>query len=397
MSKPCSFDYTFTGTGNSRSSPLKSRVGKTALMSTTAVTSDTLPAPETNRLVWVDLLRIAASVLIVALNLTSVQLRNLPVSAPGWQTINLYLGLARAATPLFTMVAGILFLGLGKQRTLRQLFHGPVRKIVVIYVVWSVIYAVFTILTNPANAGTLPGRFVSLVISSHYHLWFLPVLISLYLLSPFLQLIVDRGGSGSLRYAFVLLILGLLGHTMVLSGDFLPMADWVSTIAEKFPVGKVLLFAGYFLMSVYLRQHFSPNRTLRAVIYVLGLLGVLANAAVTNLASQRLGATDLRFSDPLSIMTFFVAGAVFLLFKSQVSKIPFNERARCLIANVSRLPLGVFLIHPLIIYILEKVFGLSLLSFNPIFSVPLLTLAVFILSAAVIYAIKKAPFLCWMA
>ncbi len=184
---------------------------------------------------------------------------------------------------------------------------------------------------------------------------------------------------------------------MVLSGDFLPMADWVSTIAEKFPVGKVLLFAGYFLMSVYLRQHFSPNRTLRAVIYVLGLLGVLANAAVTNLASQRLGATDLRFSDPLSIMTFFVAGAVFLLFKSQVSKIPFNERARCLIANVSRLTLGVFLIHPLIIYILEKVFGLSLLSFNPIFSVPLLTLAVFILSAAVIYAIKKAPFLCWMA
>ena len=200
-------------------------------MSTTAVTSDTLPAPETNRLVWVDLLRIAASVLIVALNLTSVQLRNLPVSAPGWQTINLYLGLARAATPLFTMVAGILFLGLGKQRTLRQLFHGPVRKIVVIYVVWSVIYAVFTILTNPANAGTLPGRFVSLVISSHYHLWFLPVLISLYLLSPFLQLIVDRGAAVP-QIRVVLLISCLLGHTMVLSETFSD-GGLVSTIAEN--------------------------------------------------------------------------------------------------------------------------------------------------------------------
>lgn len=366
-------------------------------MSTAAISTNNVPAPEPQRLVWVDLLRIAASVLIVALNLTQVQLRSLPVNAPGWQSINLYLVAARAATPLFTMVAGILFLGLGKQRTLGQLLKGPVRKIVVISIVWAMIYAVFTILTNSSSAGTLSGRFAALVISSHYHLWFLPVLISLYLLSPFLQLIVDKGGSSTLGYAFVLLILGLLGHTLVLSGDLIPMADWVSTVAEKFPVGRVLLFAGYFLMSVHLRQNFTGNRKLRALIYVLGLFGVLANAAVTSLASHRLGATDLRFSDPLSIMTFFVALAVFVFFRSKVSTITFSPRLSCLIANVSRLTLGVFLIHPLVIYFLEKALNLNLLSFTPNVSVPLLTALVFALSAALIYALKKVPFLCWMA
>lgn len=366
-------------------------------MSTANITSENTPASEPNRLVWLDLLRIAASVLVVALNLTSVQLRTLPLNAIGWQPINLYLAMSRAATPLFTMVAGILFLGLGKQRTLRQLLQGPVRKIVVIYIAWSMIYAVFTLLTNPAGVGTLPGRFAALLIASHYHLWFLPILISLYLLSPFLQPVVDQGGEAVLRYAAVLLVVSLLGHTLVLHGDFLPMADWVITLAMKFPVEKILLFSGYFLLSNTMHRYFSADKKINAAIYLLGLGGILATAAVTWLASQKTGATDLRFSDPLSLLTFFSAVAVFLVFKSEVSKVRFTFRARCLIANLSRLTLGVFLIHPLVIYFLEKAFGLNLLSFNPILSVPVLTLLVFFLSAAVILGIKKLSFLRWLA
>ncbi|HPS32446.1 MAG TPA: acyltransferase family protein [Anaerolineaceae bacterium] len=366
-------------------------------MSAADITKGNASASAPERLVWLDLLRITASLLIVMLNLTSVQLKSLPLDSPGWQVINLSLGAARAATPLFTMVSGVLFLSLGKQRSFSQLLKGPVRKIVVIYIVWSLIYAVFSLLTDPAGEGTLLGRFAALLISSHYHLWFLPVLISLYLLSPFLQLIVDQGGERILGYAAVLLVLGLLGHSLVLGGDLLPMADWVSSIAEKFPVGKVLLFAGYFLLSTYLLRYFSADRKVSTVIYGLGLAGALANAAVTGLASQRMGATDLRFSDPLSLLTFFTAAAVFFLFKSQVSKIRFSERASSLIANLSRLTLGVFLLHPLVIYLLENAFGLSLLSFSPILSVPLLTLLVFFLSAGLIFALKKLPYLCWMA
>lgn len=52
-----------------------------------------------NRLVWLDLLRITASLLIVMLNLSSVQLRTLPVNASGWRAINLYMG-RRAPQPL---------------------------------------------------------------------------------------------------------------------------------------------------------------------------------------------------------------------------------------------------------------------------------------------------------
>ena len=81
------------------------------------------------RLTWLDLLRIAASLLIVMLNITANQLRAMPLEAPGWQAVNFYLGLSRAATPLFTMMSGVLFLGLGKQRSLKQLFQGPSKRL----------------------------------------------------------------------------------------------------------------------------------------------------------------------------------------------------------------------------------------------------------------------------
>jgi len=88
-------------------------------------------------------LRIAASLLIVMLNLTAAQLKTMPLGAADWQTVNLYLALARSATPLFTMMSGVLFLGLGKQRSLEQLLKGPVKKLVVIYLFCSLLYCCF--------------------------------------------------------------------------------------------------------------------------------------------------------------------------------------------------------------------------------------------------------------
>ena len=72
-------------------------------------TETTIAAPAGERLVWLDLLRIAASLLIVMLNITAKQLSTMPIDASGWQAVNVYLGLSRAATPLFTMMSGVLF------------------------------------------------------------------------------------------------------------------------------------------------------------------------------------------------------------------------------------------------------------------------------------------------
>ena len=361
-------------------------------------TETTIAAPAGERLVWLDLLRIAASLLIVMLNITAKQLSTMPIDASGWQAVNVYLGLSRAATPLFTMMSGVLFLGLGKQRSLKQLFQGPVKKIIVIYFFWSFLYAIFALLTQPAlGTSSVVPTLLRLTLKSSDHMWFLPILISLYLISPFLQLILYHSDKATLKYGVVLLVLGLLAHTLSMGWDFLPFAEPLQTFVAKFPIGHLMLFAGYFLLGNVIHRYFKPNQPTTWLLYLALPVGVLLNAGLTQFASQQAGGTALTFSTPLSLMTFMVAVPVFWLFQSKVSQISFFTNTKKLFATVARQTLGVYLIHPMVLFGLDKFFHFTPLSFNPIISVPVLTLFAFSLSALIINGLKRLPFLCWIA
>jgi surface polysaccharide O-acyltransferase-like enzyme len=350
------------------------------------------------RLTWLDLLRIVASLLIVMLNITTNQLRAMPPEAPGWQAVNFYLGLSRAATPLFTMMSGVLFLGLGKQRSLKQLFQGPLKKIVMIYFFWSFLYAIFAMLTQPAlsTLSVIP-TLLRLTLQSSDHMWFLPILISLYLISPFLQLILDQSDKAVVKYGVALMVVGLLGHTLSMGWDFLPLAEPLQTFVAKFPIGHLMLFAGYFLLGNVIRRYFKPNQLTTWLLYLALPVGVLLNASLTHFASQQAGVTALTFSTPLSLMTFMVAVPIFWLFQNNVSQISFSTRTKEMLASIARQTLGVYLIHPMVLFGLDKFLHFTPLSFIPIISVPVLTLLAFSLSALIIYGLKRLPFLCWIA
>lgn len=358
-----------------------------------------LPTPtQKKRLVWLDLLRILASLMIITLNLITPQLDKISVGTTSWQIINANVSAVRAATPLFVMVSGVLFLDIRKEMPLKKLFGVPIRKIVVIYLVWSCIYAVFTILTSDSLASTYLFRdLVTLIITSHYHLWFLPILISLYILSPFLRVLIKSGGKPVLTYAITLFFLGIVVQTLLSSGDLLPNYQWLSLLAGKFPFGTIFLFAGYFLLGYSLVYVFELSRNKTCILYALGIVGVFAAAFLTSRVSLRAGMSDQRLSDRLSLMTLFEVVALFLFFKNTVGNMHFSRAAENKIAGVSRLTLGVFLIHPIVIYFLEEVPGLSVFSITPLLSIPSLTLLIFIISAVLIYLLKKIPFLCWIS
>ena len=359
--------------------------------------ANTASTPD-ERLTWLDLLRIAASLLIVMLNITANQLRAMPLESHGWQAVNVYLGLSRAATPLFTMMSGVLFLGLGKQRSLKQLFQGPLKKIVVIYFFWSFLYAVFTLFTQNAlfSSGVIP-TLLKLTLESYDHMWFLPILISLYLISPFLQLILDQSDKAIIEYGVALLVVGLLGHTFSMGWGFLPFAEPLQAFVAKFPIGHLMLFAGYFLLGNVIDHYFKPNQLTRWLLYLALPVGVLLNASLTHFASQQASETTLTFSTPLSLMTFMVAVPIFWLFQNKIRQISFSTNTKKLFATIARQTLGVYLIHPMVLFGLDKFFHFTSLSFNPIFSVPVLTLLAFSLSALIIYGLKRLPFLCWIA
>jgi surface polysaccharide O-acyltransferase-like enzyme len=96
-------------------------------------------------------------------------------------------------------------------------------------------------------------------------------------------------------------------------------------------------------------------------------------------------------------MTFMIAVPIFWLFQGPVSQVKVSAKASQTIATIARQTLGVYLIHPMVFFGLDKLAHFTPLSFNPLFSIPILTMLTFLLSALIIYILKKFPYLCWIA
>jgi len=128
-----------------------------------------------------------------------------------------------------------------------------------------------------------------------------------------------------------------------------------------------MLFAGYFLLGNVIQRYFKPNQLTRWLLYLALPGGVLLNASLTQFASQQAGETTLTFSTPLSVMTFMVAVPIFWLFQNKIKQITFSTNTKKLFANIARQTLGVYLIHPMVLFGLDKFLHFTPLSFNPIF------------------------------
>src|SRR5512142_395126 len=88
---------------------------------------------------WADLMRVLAIYLVVVIH-TSGQLTGAwgKISLAQWLMADIYGGIARVGVPLFFMLSG--FLLLPRTESLRDFYRKRVLKIVIPFVVWSVIY-----------------------------------------------------------------------------------------------------------------------------------------------------------------------------------------------------------------------------------------------------------------
>ena len=137
-----------------------------------------------HRIVYFDILRIL-SVVAVMLVHTSVQnWDSVDVKSIEWQTMNGFRSLSTFGVPSFVMISGALFLN--RKKALKQIVSKNIKRIVIAFVFWSLIYAVY-IYFQMGRIDALINAFLG----GHYHMWFLFMIVGLYLIVPFLYPIVN--------------------------------------------------------------------------------------------------------------------------------------------------------------------------------------------------------------
>lgn len=337
-----------------------------------------------NRVIYVDYLKVFASFAVVVLHVSSQNWYSCDVNTFEWQIFNIFDGLVRWSVPVFVMMSGALFLG--RKCEIRKIYTKNILRLITAFIVWSVIYTVVV--------GGDSESFMTNVFTGHYHMWFIPMMIGLYVCIPILCKIVESEKITKYFLVLAFLITFLLPQIMNLVNHFCTSqivyaVNSLNSGIQKMDINIVLGYAAYFIGGYYINKIDLTKRT-RLVIYLLGVFGGLSTIGFEAFLAYKTHAAVGTYYGYFSVNVLFESLAIYVWFKYNANKVTKFSHA---IRRMSECSFGVYLVHVLILELLELKLGLNTLSFNAILSVPAISLFVFLISLVISVIIAKIPFL----
>jgi surface polysaccharide O-acyltransferase-like enzyme len=337
----------------------------------------TLSKETSSHLTWVDYIRFIGTFLVVLAHIDAWG------SGSNWaQTI--YYTISRNGVPIFFMMSGYLLLS--KEEDLWIFFKKRATKIIIPFLVWSIIYDVFF---SHSFGGVLSLEavlklFIRILRGPRAeHLWFFYALIGLYLFTPILRVFVVKAKESDILY-----YIGLWFITM----PFLFVLEEFTPLRTGFELYYFTGYVGYFLLGIYLGRLQTTPR----LLWVAGGLTALGTISTFAVFFFNLPPTDneLPFRSYMSLNIILMAVGLFILLKSVGERI--SPRLARFSAVVSQSSFGIYLLHSIVLVWMAS--GWEALGFQTsiglsIVVIPLVALVAFLGSWGITFVIRKVPFL----
>lgn len=332
------------------------------------------------RTIYFDYLRVIACFAVIVLHVSAMQIQNYSVPTIEWNVINLYDSATRFCVPVFLMISGALFLNPEKQLSLRRLYTHYIFRIVIAFIFWSFIYACYVFTPNEEPS------FLTLFLWGHVHMWFLWLIVGLYMLVPILRAIVLNRLVMEYFLSFSLLLCYVFPFVFELIKLFvnplLPMVELGEMCFDKL---HLQLFSGYtffFVLGHYLHTT-HLKRNIENILIVLGSFATICIAVFTSLLFKQSDHDCDLFKNNETFLVAIQSVTVFLIIKR------IGNTNSKIVNSISQHSFGIYLIHMLIYYML----GLTTITVNPIISIPLVSILVFLVSYMIVIAISRIPIL----
>jgi surface polysaccharide O-acyltransferase-like enzyme len=303
-----------------------------------------------------------------------------------WFTVTTYNAFADPSVPLFVMLSGALLLQPSKIEPIRVFLRKRALRLGLPFVFWGAAYFLWRFFVNH-EALTVTSIVQGVLTGPYYHFWFLYMLAGLYLITPVLRIVTAHADRRILRYFLALVFFG----TAVL-----PLLMLLSGFTIELKLFAITGWVGYYILGYYMLS----SRVRSSILYVLYFAGFLGTVAGTYFATALIGGhTGLFFLDYLGSATVVLASAALFMLLLKVS--PKNieahyPRGRKILHFIGCSTLGIYLSHVMILESLQKGFfgfRLSVNTLPPIAEVPLITLVTLLLTAGLMFVLKKVPVL----
>lgn len=340
------------------------------------------------RIVYADILKILASFAIVIIHVASKNFYNTNTDFQ-FDVFNFFSSFARWGVPIFVMVSGIFFLDPKKNITIKDVFSKYIKRMIIVLLFWNVIYAILYNMEDFIDGKKIGFNIIKdIFINRAPHLWYLYMLIGLYLIVPFLRILIKD--EKVMRY---FLILWICFEVIISVFQLFPLIDIEikELLNNKMHINFIMGYSGYFILGYYLNKKKYINNKLVPFIFLFiigGLLTFLGTKIISNIVNEHSETCYNNFFPNIFIMSL----GIFIFIKELVNKVNISENKASNIAKIAKYSFGIYLVHPIIITFLNLV-GISTLKFNPIIMMTISIILVYFISLCISVILNKMPLL----
>ena len=344
---------------------------------------------ESERESWVDFVKVTAIFLVVLLHSAAPWVYRYDLIADfDWQVGNIIDSVTRVSVPLFFMTTGYLLLS--KPIYLKTYFNKRVKRIVLPWLVWSIIYLIYKSSRSDTPLTISEGLLAFINGDIYFHFWFLYTLIGLYLFIPVVSWFLEVD---SQKRSFYFLTIWFI------SVSIFPFLNAVSrnftNFEIKFAVDLSMFggFTGYIIAGALLGKY-NPSKSKWLLIFGAYAIGVIITIIGSAVGTYRLGRLIEYFYEYAAPNVILSAFAAFLLLKKVGTMMGQNKKASLIFTRLGYASLGIYIIHPIIINALND--GMLGQDFTTVIqrsalTIPLVAIITFVLSYIAVELILVIP------
>ena len=345
---------------------------------------------DNKRIYSFDIMRIVSICAVILLHISADYVKSEPNSSYGFIISNFLNSLSRFAVPIFFMISGALMLNENKKTDGKKIFRSTL-SLFTLLIFWSVFYAVSYHLIKPLvfHENISISSFVNALLNGHYHMWYLFVLIGLYLITPLLRLFIKRENLPLITFYLILSIVLCFGASFI--NEFFNIFGLQKNILldyiSNYRIDGIYEYLVYYVLGWYI-LNVDVKFKHRICVYIFGIVGFISTFVCSQVFFDASYSENNYFYSNNSLNVFMYSVAIFMFLHWNLKKKGFVSNK--FILTLSSLVFGVYIVHPIFLFVLKMVVAIIDYSFIKILIVFLCAVP---LSFFFVYIASKIPFI----
>lgn len=349
----------------------------------------------TERLLFIDVLKTIAIIGVLIIHFTPKAFTEYDVYSP-YYIFSVFISCSvRFCVPVFIMCSGALFLNDRKTVSAKSIFTKYIPRILVALLLFATVYECIDIYCSHLDTGVWDLAFLEkgkeniLTFNTHFHLYYLYVMILIYAFTPAIKTFLKSAQKKDIEY--VIIFLFITSILLPYLRNFHPLDKYFGGMTIQYSLNLTYTLLTYFLLGHYLNKY----PLTKSKLYVFAALGVLSAFITFFFTTARL--TSLGFLSEIYLQgtsptVFFMAIAVFSVAKNLSENLCESSVLAKICIFISKASFTIYLVHEAFNILFERN-DFTLLSFCPYLSLPALLISNFALSSAVYVILSKIPYI----